>query len=73
MRIVERLGELTLLHVALPDAKGAGEQMVIVQIEGSDATKPHEKIRLAVEPGSGHLFAESGEAFPRAAQPPLIH
>jgi multiple sugar transport system ATP-binding protein len=73
VRIVERLGGLTLLHVALPEAKGTGEQMVTVQIEGSDPTKPHEKIRLAVEPGSGHLFAESGEAFARTTPHPLTH
>lgn len=73
VRIVERLGGLTLLHVALPDAKGQGEQMVVVQIEGSDATRPHQPIRLAVEPDSGHLFNEAGEAFPHATRHPLTH
>ncbi len=73
VRIVERLGGLTLLHVALPDAQGTGEQMVIVQIEGSDATNPREKIRLAVEPDAGHLFDEAGIAFPRATPPPRTH
>ncbi len=73
VRIVERLGGLTLLHVALPDANGAGEQNVIVQIEGSDATPADQPIRLAVEPGSGHLFNEAGEAFPRTTPGPLTH
>ena len=73
VRIVERLGGLTLLHVALPGANGADEQTVIVQIEGSDATSPQQDIRLAVEPGSGHVFDENGMAFHRMAQPPSIH
>jgi len=73
VRVVERLGGLTLLHVALPDAAGQDEQMVIVQIEGSDPTATQQPIRLAVEPGSAHLFAENGEAFPRTTPQPMIH
>jgi multiple sugar transport system ATP-binding protein len=73
VRIVERLGGLTLLHVAWPDANGPGEQTVIVQIEGSDATRPHEAIRLAVDADSGHLFNEAGEVFPRTTRHTFTH
>jgi len=73
VRVVERLGGLTLLHVALPDASGADEQTVIVQIEGSDATAAQQPIRLAVELGSGHLFNDAGATLPRIESRPLVH
>jgi multiple sugar transport system ATP-binding protein len=57
--LVERLGGLTLLHV-----KTEGEQEMTVQIEGSDPTRAHEQIRLAVDPGACHLFDKAGQALP---------
>jgi multiple sugar transport system ATP-binding protein len=64
--IVERLGGLTLLHVT---AEGGNE--LTVQIEGSDATRPHEQIRLAVDTASCHLFDKSGQALPGLGRHPL--
>jgi multiple sugar transport system ATP-binding protein len=58
VRMVERLGGLTLLHVVL-----AGGQPLIVQIEGSDPTRPHTPITLSVG-GNCHLFDAAGQALP---------
>jgi len=55
VRLVERLGGLTLLHIAL-----AGGEDVTVQIEGSDATQAHHPIRLAFDPAGCHLFDSAG-------------
>jgi multiple sugar transport system ATP-binding protein len=64
--LVERLGGLTLLHIT-----AAGNQPMIVQIEGSDATRPHDQIRLAVDPAACHLFDKSGQALPQLVRHPL--
>jgi multiple sugar transport system ATP-binding protein len=58
--LVERLGGLTLLHVT-----AEGNQPLTVQIEGSDLTRPHDQIRLAVDPAACHLFDTAGEALPQ--------
>ena len=59
VRLAERLGGLTLLHVAL-----AGGQAVVVQIEGSDPTRAHEPIRLTVDGAACHVFDAEGGALP---------
>jgi multiple sugar transport system ATP-binding protein len=64
--LVERLGGLTMLHV-----KADGDQEMTVQIEGSDPVRPHEQIRLAVDPGACHVFDQSGQALPHLARHPL--
>jgi multiple sugar transport system ATP-binding protein len=64
--LVERLGGLTLLHIT-----AAGNQPMIVQIEGSNATRPHDQIRLAVDPDACHLFDKSGQALPQLVRHPL--
>ncbi len=64
--LVERLGGLTLLHVTVE-----GGEPVTVQIEGSDATKARDHIRLAVDPAACHLFDKSGQALPQRARHPL--
>lgn len=64
--LVERLGGLTLLHVTIE----RGEPMT-VQIEGSDATKAHDHIRLAVDPAACHLFDKTGQALPQLTRHPL--
>ena len=68
VRLVERLGGLTLIHVDL-DRDGP----VIVQIEGSDGTKAHEAVRLAVDPGACHVFDDAGQALPHLMRHPLTH
>jgi multiple sugar transport system ATP-binding protein len=62
--LVERLGGLTLLHVTAD-----GDQAMTVQIEGSDPVRPHEQIRLAVNPTACHLFDQMGRAFSRLDHP----
>jgi multiple sugar transport system ATP-binding protein len=64
--LVERLGGLTLLHVTLD-----GGQDVTVQIEGSDPTRAHDRIRLAVGQAACHLFDKAGQALPQLARHPL--
>jgi multiple sugar transport system ATP-binding protein len=64
--LVERLGGLTLLHVI-----AEGDQEMTVQTEGSAAVRPHEQIRLAVDPSACHLFDQTGQALPHLDQHPL--
>jgi multiple sugar transport system ATP-binding protein len=64
--LVERLGGLTLLHVRTED----GQEMT-VQIEGSDPTRAHDTVRLAVEAGATHLFDKAGQALPHLGRHPL--
>ena len=66
VRLVERLGGLTLLHVSLADGRD-----VIVQIEGSDGSRAHQPVRLAVDAAACHLFDGSGAALPLLARHPL--
>jgi multiple sugar transport system ATP-binding protein len=66
VRLAERLGSLTLLHVTL-----AGGQAAVVQIEGSDPTRPHERVRLAVNGAACHVFDGSGQALPALERNPL--
>jgi multiple sugar transport system ATP-binding protein len=42
-----------------------------VQIEGSNPARPHEQIRLAVDPGACHVFDKAGQALPHLARHPL--
>ena len=66
VRLAERLGGLTLLHATL-----AGGQAVVVQIEGSDPTRAHQPIRLAVDGAACHLFDAEGRALPAIKRNPL--
>ena len=66
VQIVERLGGLTLLHVA-----AEGRSDMTVQIEGSAATRAHEPIRLLADAAACHLFDAAGQAVPHFARHPL--
>lgn len=57
--IAERLGGLTLLHVS-----GAADGAMTVQLEGSDPTRAHDRIRLAIDTAACHLFDKAGLALP---------
>ena len=59
VRLPERLGGLTLLHITL-----AGGQSVVAQIEGSAPTRAHEPIRLSVDGAACHAFDAEGRALP---------
>ena len=66
VRLVERLGGLTLLHVDL-DQDGP----VIVQIEGSDGTAAHQRVTLQVDPAVCQVFDQTGRAMPHLQRHPL--
>ncbi len=66
IRLVERLGGLTLLHVS-----AAEEGAVTVQTDGADATRVHQPIRLAIDAAACHVFDGSGRALPHLARHPL--
>ncbi len=66
VRLVERLGGLTLLHVT-----AEGDHPITVQTEGDDTTRAHERVRFAVETAACHLFDRAGQAFPHLARHPL--
>jgi multiple sugar transport system ATP-binding protein len=59
VRLAERLGGLTVLHVSL-----AGGELAVVQIEGSDRTGPGTPIRLSADGTACHLFDDKGQALP---------
>ena len=42
-----------------------------IVIEGSDPVRPHEQIRLAVDPTACHLFDQTGRAFSHMDRHPL--
>lgn len=64
--LVERLGGLTLLHVTID-----GSEPMTVQIEGSNAARTHDQIRLSVDPAACHLFDKTGQALPQQVRHPL--
>ena len=55
VRLVERLGGLTLLHVA-----AEGRDDLIVQIEGSSAVEMHQMVSLSLAHAGCHLFDSNG-------------
>jgi multiple sugar transport system ATP-binding protein len=66
VRLVERLGGLTLLHTTL-----ASGEPVVVQIEGSDPTPAHAAIRLGLDGAACHVFDAAGQALPALDRHPL--
>ena len=67
VRMVERLGGLTLLHVT---AEGVGD--ITVQVDGDDATQAHHPVRLRVDTAACHLFDGTGLALPHLTHHPLV-
>jgi multiple sugar transport system ATP-binding protein len=56
-RVVERLGDRTLVHVALPDGS-----LLTAEDRGDSTLQPGEPVGLAVDGGAAHLFAADGTA-----------
>ncbi|WP_431469077.1 ABC transporter ATP-binding protein [Sphingosinithalassobacter sp. LHW66-3] len=54
-RVVERLGERTLVHVALPDGT-----MLVAEDSGVSQVRAGDAVGLAVEGGAAHLFDRDG-------------
>jgi multiple sugar transport system ATP-binding protein len=67
VRLVERLGGLTLLHV-----NGDGDVPLTVQLDGADATRAHQPIRLSFDAAACHLFGSDGQALPHLARHRLV-
>jgi multiple sugar transport system ATP-binding protein len=64
--VVERLGGETFLYVRIE-----GADMLVVQADGEIPTRTHERIAVAVNPATCHLFAADGLAVERALRHPL--
>ncbi|MEO8314107.1 MAG: sn-glycerol-3-phosphate ABC transporter ATP-binding protein UgpC [Pseudomonadota bacterium] len=62
VRVVERLGDRTLVHVALP-----GGTLITAEDRGDSAIQPGQAVGLTVTGTAAHLFAADGTAY-HAAQ-----
>jgi multiple sugar transport system ATP-binding protein len=62
VRVVERLGDRTLVHVALPDGT-----LLTAEDRGDSAIQPGQAAGLSVDGNAAHLFATDGTAFHDAA------
>ena len=71
VRLVERLGGLTLIHVGPRPDLGTADLPLIVQTGGADATRAHAPIRLSVDANACHLFTADGAVLPHLARHPL--
>jgi multiple sugar transport system ATP-binding protein len=58
VRVVERLGDRTLVHVALPDGT-----LLTAEDRGDSPVQPGQVAGLAVEGSAAHLFAADGTAY----------
>ena len=65
VRLVERLGSLSLIHVDLE--QGAS---VIAQVGGADEARPHQRVQLAIDPAHCHVFDDTGSALVHKDRPP---
>jgi multiple sugar transport system ATP-binding protein len=64
--VVERLGGQTCLYVQVTPAN-----LFIVQVEGGDTTRVHDRIGLAITAEAAHLFGQDGVALHPLQRNPL--
>jgi multiple sugar transport system ATP-binding protein len=64
--VAERLGGETYLYTQITDGS-----MLVVQADGENATRVHDKVAIAIDSGSCHLFKADGSAVQRAMRHPL--
>ena len=64
--VAERLGGETYLYVQL--SEGA---MLVVQADGENPTRAHDRVGIAIDGRACHLFKQDGSAVQRAARHPL--
>ncbi|WP_284164897.1 sn-glycerol-3-phosphate ABC transporter ATP-binding protein UgpC [Frigidibacter sp. SD6-1] len=64
VRLVERLGTESHVHVALED----GTALVIIT-DGTHPGRAHDRVGLTIPAEAAHLFAPTGEALPRKLDP----
>jgi multiple sugar transport system ATP-binding protein len=64
--VAERLGGDTYLYV-----RAAGRPLLVVQAEGSDATRVHDRIAVRIDPQTCHLFDADGRSLAHLRRHPL--
>jgi multiple sugar transport system ATP-binding protein len=64
--VVERLGGETFLYLRIE-----GADMLVVQADGEIPTRVHDRLAVALNPASCHLFDGDGLAVERAERHPL--
>lgn len=62
VRVVERLGDRTLVHVALADGT-----LLTAEERGDSAVEPGQAVQLAMDGNAAHLFAADGRGYHGAA------
>ncbi|MFT4130341.1 ABC transporter ATP-binding protein [Labrys sp. (in: a-proteobacteria)] len=64
--VVERLGGQTFLYVQVtPD------NLFIVQADGADTSRVHDRVAITFKPATAHLFRQDGTALPSLRRNPL--
>ena len=66
VKLVERLGGLTLFHL-----EAEGRDDLIVQVEGVSPVQVHQSIRAAIDTEACHLFGADSQALPLLNRHPL--
>ena len=64
--LVERLGGETFLHIEL-----SGGGLIVVQADGDNPARTHDRIAIGVSGEDCHLFDQDGMSIPRAERHPL--
>jgi multiple sugar transport system ATP-binding protein len=64
--VAERLGGETFFYLRLPD-----QPMVVVQAEGGDSRRLHDRVGVSLDPANCHLFDAEGRALPHLQRNPL--
>ena len=64
--VAERLGGDTYLYTQIADGV-----MLVVQADGENPTRVHDRIGMQIDPETCHLFDSSGKAVPRARRHPM--
>jgi multiple sugar transport system ATP-binding protein len=64
--VAERLGGETYLYI-----RQAGDSLFVVQAEGNNPTRVHERVAVGIDPETCHLFDADGRALPRLRRHPL--
>ena len=64
--VAERLGGETYLYLRVPE-----QPLVVIQADGNNPTRVHERVAVRIEPGTCHLFDAEGRALPSLERHPL--
>jgi multiple sugar transport system ATP-binding protein len=64
--VAERLGGETYLYI-----RSAGEPLFVVQADGDNPTRVHDRVTVGIDPETCHLFDADGRSLPRLRRHPL--